>query len=140
MRLSQIVSGIICHQVNCLGYMGCGAALAIRNLFPIVYSKYRVFGHKTGNGAWQLGMIQLISINDHLRVANLAAQFGIGRTKRMTDYAALETCLSKLQQVAGDQTVYFPDHMGSRNAGGDWAIVSSLITKYFPNAQFFSRD
>ena len=79
--LSQITQGVIAHQCNCLGYMGCGAALAIRNLYPHAYNQYRIYGHKTGNGTLQLGMVQLIRVTPTIRIANLMAQFGIGRTK-----------------------------------------------------------
>lgn len=40
-NLLDIKSGIICHQVNCIGVMGAGLALKIRNKWPIVYKKYK---------------------------------------------------------------------------------------------------
>ena len=40
-NLLNIRSGVICHQVNCIGAMGAGLALQIRNKWPIVYEKYK---------------------------------------------------------------------------------------------------
>jgi O-acetyl-ADP-ribose deacetylase (regulator of RNase III) len=137
--LSGITSGIIAHQVNCLGYMGCGAALAIRRRWPEAYERYRVFGHRTGNGRWQLGMCQIVQVTPELAVANLAGQFGISRQRRMTDYRALDQALAKLASRRADRPVYFPVNMGSRNAGGDWAVILPMITKRFSDARFFTR-
>ena len=40
-NLLEVRSGILCHQVNCIGLMGAGLALQIRNKWPNVFSKYR---------------------------------------------------------------------------------------------------
>jgi hypothetical protein len=124
--------------------MGCGAALAIRTLYPVAYERYRVYGHKTGNGHLQLGMVQLVQVTPHLRVANLMAQFGISRLKRMTDYAALTRCLASLavkcvELGVPSSDVYFPHRMGSANAGGDWSIIEPLLLDFFPDSRLFTR-
>ena len=136
--LDQITSEIIAHQCNCLGYMGAGVALAIRNRYPKAYEQYKIYGHKTGNGTLQLGMVQLVQINPSLFVANLMAQFSISRQQRMTDYDALATCIEKLPDNRGD--VWFPFKMGCGNAGGDWAIVSKIIENKFPNPNYFYKS
>lgn len=38
--LLKIDKGIICHQTNCIGVMGGGIALQIRNKWPNVYKQY----------------------------------------------------------------------------------------------------
>ena len=145
---TTITEGVVAHQVNCMGYMGCGAALAIRKKWPAAYERYKVYGKKTGNGTLKPGMIQMIKVGNNLWVANLAGQDNIGRTRRMTDYEALETCLKKmslwhLQRLAEHYEgktvqipVYFPYGMGCHNAGADWAVVEPMIVKYFPDAVF----
>ena len=40
-NLLEVKSGIICHQVNCIGAMGAGLALNIRNKWPIVFNQYK---------------------------------------------------------------------------------------------------
>lgn len=90
MDITIITRGIILHQVNCKGVMGCGVALAIRNKWPKVYEKYREHYQKA-----KLGMIQIIPIKDDLFVVNLFAQDRYGREKRHTNYDAVESCLKK---------------------------------------------
>ena len=34
--IDDITDGVIAHQCNCMGYMGCGVALAIRTKYPAV--------------------------------------------------------------------------------------------------------
>lgn len=137
--ITTVTKGVVCHQVNCLGYMGCGVALAIRNKWPQAYLRYRSYGKKTGNGTLKPGMIQIIKVGEGLWVANLAGQDSIGRQRRMTDYPALDTCLHKLANTLinyPEIPVYFPYGMGCHNAGANWSIVEKIIVKYFPNAIF----
>jgi hypothetical protein len=140
--ITTVTEGIVAHQVNCLGYMGCGVALAIRKKWPWAYERYIPYGKKTGNGTLRPGMIQMVKVGDRLWVANLAGQDNIGRTKRMTDYAALEVCLQKLaewmksREQLGPGPAHFPYGMGCHNAGADWVIVESIIVKYIPEVVF----
>ena len=91
MGILNVKKGIICQQVNCMGVMGCGLALAIRNKWPIVYVSYKKQIHKAG-----LGKIQLVRVDDDLFVGNLFAQYRYGREKCHTNYQAMKTCLEKV--------------------------------------------
>lgn len=124
MDILSITKGIIVHQVNCQGVMGCGIALQIKRKFPKVFEHYRMFKFK-------LGMIQLVKVGPELYVCNLAGQDRYGRNKRYTDYDALHTGLDKLNTWADekDLPVYIPKFMGSANAGGDWEVVSKIISE-----------
>lgn len=145
MDITAIKQGIILHQVNCKGVMGCGVALAIRNKWPKVYDRYREQYHKA-----KLGMIQIVHIKvsedfqssdhhtnseaiseDNLFVVNLFAQDRYGRDKRYTDYDALESCLEKISiwqfKNHPNLPVYIPYKMGCGNAGGNWDIVYAII-------------
>lgn len=126
MDITIITRGIILHQVNCKGVMGCGVALAIRNKWPKVYEKYREHYQKA-----KLGMIQIIPIKDDLFVVNLFAQDRYGREKRHTNYDAVESCLKKIStwKLKNHQnlSVYIPYKMGCGNAGGNWDIIYSII-------------
>jgi O-acetyl-ADP-ribose deacetylase (regulator of RNase III) len=46
---------VIAHQVNCLGVMGAGVALQIKNKWPEVYEGYKNFCHDELN---RLGAMQ----------------------------------------------------------------------------------
>lgn len=131
LKLQDIQSGVIAHQVNCIGAMGCGVALAIRNRYPVVYQSFKRY-------IFELGNVQIVRVSPSLFVANLAGQYRVGRQSRQTDYVALSLCLSKLAS-RGISPAYFPFRMGCANAGGDWSIVEPMILKFFPDAQFFSK-
>ena len=60
----------ICHQVNCQGVMGSGIAKSIREKWPVVFEKYKVFldnpfwGAGTGcHQVYPLGQIQYVDVN-----------------------------------------------------------------------------
>lgn len=129
--LLSIDVGIIAHQVNCQGVMGKGIALSIRRKYPVVYQQYRKCLKYLA-----LGKIQVIKINDQFYVANLIAQSNYGTTRKHTDYKALTTCLIKLHQtgVKLNLPIYLPYRIGCGNAGGDWNIVSSLISNHVTSA------
>ena len=121
-NILAVLHGVIVHQVNCQGVMGCGIALQIRNKWPIVYERYRA--HK-----FSLGQIQLIQVALDLWVCNLAGQDRYGRDKRYTDYRALRVAFRKLNTWASKHSafVHIPYKMGSFNAGGSWTTVNQII-------------
>ena len=143
MGITTITKGIILHQVNCKGVMGCGVALAIRNRWPIVYNKYREHFKEA-----KLGMIQIVRVTLDLFVINLFAQDRYGRDKRYTDYNALNICLKKVDRWQSnyqsnyhrDLSIYIPYKMGCSNAGGDWATVHNIIKRILPNAKIIDRN
>jgi O-acetyl-ADP-ribose deacetylase (regulator of RNase III) len=123
----SIPQGVICHQVNCMGKMGAGIALKIRQKWPVVYQGY-MYAYR--NQQLVLGATILSEIIPaQLYVANLCGQFHYGRDKRYTDYLAVEACLRKVDVVANDLKlpVYIPHGMGCSLAGGDWDTVFSII-------------
>lgn len=40
-NLLDVKSGILCHQVNCVGVMGAGIALQIKGKWPEVFKQYK---------------------------------------------------------------------------------------------------
>lgn len=126
--------GIICHQVNCMGKMGAGIALRIRQKWPIVYQGYM---HAYRNQQLILGAAILSEIiPTQLYVANLCGQYHYGRGKKYTDYPAVRACLLKVAEVSNNLKlpVYIPYGMGCSLAGGDWNVVLSIIEQSFQNA------
>jgi len=131
MNISSIHRGIIVHQVNCQGVMGCGIALAIRHRWPRVFEQYRK--HPPS-----LGQIQLVQVSDNLYVCNLAGQERYGRGRRYTNYTAVQSGLTKLNSWATEHNlpVFIPAGMGCHNAGGDWAVVDRIISKTLTTCNF----
>ena len=112
--------------------MGAGIALKIRKKWPVVYEQYL---SECMLGKIQLGSVQLIKISSLLYVANLAGQYGYGRNKRYTNYAALLSCFFDLQKISDELKlqIYIPYKIGCSNAGGDWDIVEADINRAIKN-------
>ena len=129
--LLTVESGIICHQCNCLGSMGGGIALAIKNKWPVVYRTYRDTYDRQG---LRLGEIQLVKVSDNLIVCNMMCQKYFGREPRLyTDYDAVRTAFKKLHDTIGRTTqIYIPMNMGCGLAGGDWNEYSRIVDFYCP--------
>lgn len=124
-----ISEGIIGHQVNCKGIMGCGLALQIKKQYPKVFQQYQSHLDYVS-----LGKIQIIKISDRLFIANLFAQDDYGSKNRIyTNYNALEQCFNKLDSFAQrtNLNVYLPYKIGCGYGKGDWVLVTSLIEKCF---------
>lgn len=142
-NILEATENIIVHQVNNLGIMGAGLALQIKNKWPDVYTEYKKYIHQmnTINSTKHtlIGSIQLVLINDNQVIINMFSQNGISRTKRTTDYDAMEQCFKQIQKIiqGTEHTVAIPYKIGCGLAGGDWNIVQNLIEKYLPNTTIY---
>lgn len=141
MDILSVKSGVIVHQVNCQGIMGAGIALKIKRKWPLVFQRYRKFKFK-------LGQIQLIQVEPGLWICNLAGQDRYGRDKRYTDYEAVRIGLDKLnawvwaeeKDLRHGIPIYIPKFMSSANAGGDWDIISKLISEVLADRKIIICD
>lgn len=126
---------IIAHQTNCLGIMGGGIALQIRNIFPGVFNKYVSFCNTHGDDNI-LGLVQYIQTKNKFGedkiVANMFSQYGVGGGVQ-TNYAAIKNCFEDLKRVAEEKnmTIGIPHKIGCGLAGGDWNIVLQIIDEVF---------
>lgn len=132
--------GIICHQVNCLGIMGGGIALEIRNKYPELYSEYR---KNCVDNTGLLGSVSVYTINENLKIANIFGQQNIGIGKGIrTDYDAVDKSLIELKKIINeDKTnlpIYFPKYMGCGLGGGNWSIYKEIIRLHFPDGIIIS--
>lgn len=91
--ITTVKNGIVIHGVNCQGAMGSGVAKAIKDKWPIIYSKYL----DNGKGRHLLGTCHIITVSDDLYVGNCYTQefFGAGEKK----YASVEAIKSSLEGV-----------------------------------------
>lgn len=134
---------IVIHQVNCQGKMEAGLAKQIKAKYPFVYDNYLhlISGNKD-NKFDLLGTVQYINIEDKYEyfsfydynyIVNLFGQYDYGKGKH-TEYSAIYNGLCK---IANDfkkcyanlpVNLYIPYKMGCGLGGGDWSIVSKIIT------------
>jgi hypothetical protein len=138
-----VEKGIIAHQVNTLGLMGSGIALAIRNKWPQVFTQYSSFFRSYSNfpdsAQLLLGKMQLAAVDENMQifVANIFGQSECGSgDKCYTEYGAVDFAFSELAVKATDYglQVYVPFRMGCDLAGGDWTTYSAIIEKWIPDA------
>lgn len=137
--LMMIEEGIICHQTNCLGIMGAGIALQIKNKWPHVYRDYVNFCKLMAPGATTLlGSVCISNASPRIYIAHIFGQEKIGHGK-LTSYDAVDLSLCKLKEKMKDPSlgdnyrIFFPEFMGCGYGGGKWEIYRSIIEKYFPN-------
>lgn len=136
---------IIAHQTNCMGVMGAGIALSIKNKYPEMFNQYKRVTNSYKNKKQLLGRCLLISEdgkiiktnskieNNNVKIiANLFGQYSFGKGLQ-TDYEALKKALLELKNFAksNNLSVGIPYNIGCGNAGGDWAIVENIIKEIF---------
>lgn len=131
--LLKIDKGIICHQTNCIGVMGGGIALQIRNKWPNVYKQYVNECEPFKNDPrYLLGHVQDILINDKLVIANCFGQIFPGHGL-MTDYDAWDKILDKLRDLRNyfHLDLHFPWMIGCGLAGGNWDVMFKKLYDKF---------
>lgn len=124
---------VIIHQVNCQGVMGSGIAKQVKNKFPIAFSAYKTlcdFSDKTS----LLGKIQIINNLKRgnglkFSLVNVFSQDKYGYSGQFTDYEALKKCLLRINEKFAGKTIGIPYLMGCHRGGGDWNIVSKMISE-----------
>ena len=128
----KVKQGIICHQVNCKGKVGAGIALKIRKKWPEAYNDYM---RAYASDYLQLGNVVFSTVVRELVIAHCCGQFNYGRNGLYTNYEALRKCLEKVRDFSEKNLlqVYIPHKMSCSLAGGDWEIVSRIISETIPN-------
>lgn len=136
--LLGVESGIICHQVNCIGAMGAGIALQIRNKWPSVYSHYKKLCMDCTNCRESLlGQIQFVDVDSGLKVANCFGQMYPGRRGVMTDFSAWDGMFEALGIMSAKNglALHFPWRIGCGLAGGDWDTMLGKMYSAFNNSE-----
>ena len=117
---------IIAHICNDQGKWGAGFVLALTKRWSAPEESYRECPDE-----WELGITQIIPVEDDILVANMIAQHD---TRYSDDgqppirYAALRTCLTNVNEVAKQfrATLHMP-RIGCGLAGGRWEEVEMII-------------
>lgn len=129
---------VIAHGCNCQNMMGAGIALSMRMNFnahkfdlerPLHRADINKLGQidfntvnrSTGNIIWDWDSFE--ALYEGLIVVNAYTQYHGGAN---LDYAALELCLRKMNQLFKGKHIGLP-WIGCGIAGGDWARVRHMI-------------
>lgn len=118
---------LICHQVNCMGKMGAGLALQVRNKYPEVYSKYTAHCGVVEQRSDLLGEVLFVDVGEKTAVANIFGQYGYGKGEQHTDYDALREALRTIVMAYPRAKIRIPYKMGCGLGGGDWNKVTKII-------------
>lgn len=143
----DVEEGIIVHGCNCLGVMGSGIAVAVKNRFPKVYEAYRAI-HETPEGL-RLGEIIPVRVGENKWIVNAMTQQRTGGI-RAVDYEAVARCFEKVNDLAAEilfsqsrvlrfeqfndiesktsatVPICFP-MIGAGLGGGNWNIIATII-------------
>lgn len=142
----NVEKGIIVHGCNCLGVMGAGIALAVKNRYPAAYQAYRKQHENGGAGCGlELGSIIPVQVDDAKWIINAMTQPGVGGNNeddvlgrclghRAVSYDAVTSCFEDVNVFArgiehetGEcLPIVFPK-IGAGLGGGNWAIIESII-------------
>lgn len=128
-NLLQAKEDMICHQVNCKGVMGSGVAKALRNKYPDIFVRYKVYCDNMG--AQLLGKIQVLAVDDGKKVVNMFAQDAYGWDKQYTNEKAFEMCAIKLFDYAKSKnlSIAMPYKIGCGRGGADWSNIYKILLR-----------
>lgn len=142
--LLKIESGIILHQVNCIGATG-GLAGALKRKWPDAFKSYRAHCHPDAIGDVVVGVASYNNDEEgsfKLLIAHVFGQYYPGPN---TDLAAVKSALYKLaRQLKRDEfkdvPVYAPFKMGCGLGGGDWSEYEPLIEQFLPQTIIVNNE
>lgn len=121
---------IITHICNDKGGWGSGFVMAISKRWHQPEWQYRRWAGLE-NGTFKLGMIQLVSVESTIMVANMIAQEGFGEDGQPPiRYKSLEHCLQRLadEPLTFAASLHMP-RIGCGLAGGSWDKIEPIINK-----------
>ena len=126
-----LVDGLV-HCCNARGVMGAGIAAQVKDAFPTAYNAYakECFSSKD----YPDELLGTVVIQDN--VFNLIGQLNTGKGKRQVDYGALARgfvhIAAHIYRTLDTKDMPYrlavPKFIGCGLAGGDWYVVSELLT------------
>ena len=131
--------GVIAHVCNDSGGWGKGFVLAISRRWPEPEAAYRRWAR--GGETFGLGMVQLVTVEENLSVANMVAQHGYLSPANPVAirYDALGRCLSALAgRIEAGTAIHMP-RIGCGLAGGSWDQIEPLLEEHLAGAGFDVR-
>jgi O-acetyl-ADP-ribose deacetylase (regulator of RNase III) len=129
---------IIAHVCNNIGKWGAGFVMAVSAKWPQVRDVYLEW-YKKAKGPI-LGHVIYVRVEQHITVANMIAQHGIGTgsdRSRPIRYEALEMCLADVAQIANSWThrshkpaasIHMP-RIGCGLGGGSWTKIEPILQR-----------
>jgi O-acetyl-ADP-ribose deacetylase (regulator of RNase III) len=119
---------MLLHICNDENRWGAGFVLAVSRRWPEVERVYRASPMNS-----TLGANIVVEVAPNLKVVNMIAQHGIGKSLDGTPpirYWALESCLRDVADIAKNwfATIHMP-RIGCGLAGSDWSQIEPIVQK-----------
>lgn len=119
--ITTVERGIVAHGVNCQGVMGSGAALAVKNKWPLVFENYVRYCETYNKAKDMLGTVQVIAVDNDLMVVNMFTQHKYGRDKVHADPIAVASCIGSVVGLAENMALpLFMTKVGCGLGGLNW--------------------
>lgn len=120
---------IITHVCNDIGGWGAGFVLALSKKWITPEKMYRSIAIES----LKLGMVQYVSVENNIIVANIIGQHGIyydNDGNPPVRYEAIKTALKDVNKVAlkTNSTIHAP-RFGSGLSGGEWNKIEDIINE-----------
>lgn len=128
-NICLVTNGVIVHGCNAQGVMGSGVAKQLRARYPEIFHDYvatlEVIEAASTN---PLGEIVATKVSKDLIIVNAITQEYYGRAgKKYVDYAALESCLSRVAYKYSNSSIHIPYLIGAGLGGGDEKTILCII-------------
>lgn len=123
---------IIAHGCNCFCNMGKGIALEIRKRYPAAFAadKATEKGARAKLGTCSFAVVS--GKHQPFAIVNAYTQFHWTGAKPLADYDAIRSCFRWIRETYGGKRIGLP-RIGAGLAGGDWTIISDLISAELGN-------
>lgn len=138
---------IIAHGVNCLGVMGSGIALAIKNKWPEVFTVYSNYLNSLQKKQLALGHVKFYTPVSGPIIANCFTQVNTASFKgeRVADVDAIRLCLYRCAKLAeGHELDLYLPRIGCGLGGLSWENevepIVQQISKDFNYINIFVCD
>lgn len=128
--LLKIESGIILHQVNCMGVTG-GLAGALSKKWPDAFVIY----HAICESKTKFRLAGECVVGTNVEGPSIAHIFGQINPGPNTELEFVDAALFQFQSwhKKPDTEIYAPYMMGCGLGGGDWAEYKKLLQKHIPD-------
>ena len=136
--LADKETGVLVHCCNDIGTWGAGFVLALSKRWSAPEAAYRAWSKGGGQGEvpFKLGQVPFVLVEQNLWVANLIGQHGVGKQSGIPPirYEAIREGLKQVATFATEHNagIHMP-RLGSGLAGGDWQIISQIISEELVN-------
>lgn len=145
--ITTVTTGVIAHGVNCVGVMGSGVALSIRNKWNNVFTEYVDLVKKYNNPSELLGVSQVVQVEQNeLYVLNGFTQVSFGSdSKTYANVQAVEQVISSgLAYAEYKNLPFYMPKIGCLRGGLSWEVdinpILVQLSNDHPTVEIFVCD